>query len=736
MCSKNRSSDDSCFLDTVQSFFQSAVDRAKLDDDEEMLRGVFKKLDTDSNEIISDEELLDAINENHAEMKSLLESLKRKGQVGSGTIDFEQFRDIANATPRIKGQRVEWARSLGLEAAFAKYLKVGDLFDPLAGIRNMTEEELKVACTDFSTKDLFRLVKEGRDKMLSKESAQIFQNSKFCLSGSFEGSFAKLEDFYEGPEKLIGSPNPLVGVGTHREHCDRPNSHVEYTSTNYTFVFTPAEEWEFVVSPSENKYYPHTPEDSKLWKQPEGEAWKGDHGRQALPLETFVKQGKDRFNLREEEVVVLRLYTGPMFNLYNAVLRKFPEQLYVSLKGNQYETTLFCIISGIMKISRKTEVPADRRLWRGLGGMILPENFWHKSKDKDQFRGAVENGLMSTTSNQQVAIQYSGVDKKRGTVFEIDAGRIDIGADLSWLSQYPDESEYLFPPLSCLEVHGEPRLEGDVIVFPLRVNLCLKGLTLEQLEQRRKDLHMAMTKNLREELELDSTPASLLSNYLTSKENIPEDSHDIAKANLKIKSMPLNERMAMEGKLTSAIDNVIKEYTDLIEKQGKIGLETFNNDDEYKDIIRKAIIAKSNAFSKIQFYLDNLVDGNEELLNLILQCPFEELAIPGKKQEIKTGLSIPFPWRDLLEKQGIVDFGAWNPHHESMTAEKTELALHELRNHNRFHTLRINEHLLAFQGGWAAEKINWDGQKAVEESPGTVAFLLKNCKALTSISIR
>ncbi len=65
---------------------------------------------------------------------------------------------------------------------------------------------------------------------------------------------------------------------------------------------------------------------------------------------------------------------------------------------------------------------------------------------------AVEYGLMSTTTDKRTAFAYSGVAKKRGTVLEITAGRVDIGASISFLSQYPGEEEYLMPPLSCLEV--------------------------------------------------------------------------------------------------------------------------------------------------------------------------------------------------------------------------------------------------------------------------------------------
>ena len=65
---------------------------------------------------------------------------------------------------------------------------------------------------------------------------------------------------------------------------------------------------------------------------------------------------------------------------------------------------------------------------------------------------AVEYGLMSTTTEKLTACEYSGVAKERGTVFEISAGRIDVGASISFLSQYPGEAEFLMPPLCCLEV--------------------------------------------------------------------------------------------------------------------------------------------------------------------------------------------------------------------------------------------------------------------------------------------
>jgi hypothetical protein len=42
-------------------------------------------------------------------------------------------------------------------------------------------------------------------------------------------------------------------------------------------------------------------------------------------------------------------------------------------------------------------------------------------------------------------------------------------------SQYPGEKEVTFPPFTCLEADGDPRVErgpnGEVVIFPLKVGL-------------------------------------------------------------------------------------------------------------------------------------------------------------------------------------------------------------------------------------------------------------------------
>jgi hypothetical protein len=43
------------------------------------------------------------------------------------------------------------------------------------------------------------------------------------------------------------------------------------------------------------------------------------------------------------------------------------------------------------------------------------------------------------------------------TIFKIEIGAVDRGASVRFLSQYPAEDEILFPPLSYIEVVGNPR---------------------------------------------------------------------------------------------------------------------------------------------------------------------------------------------------------------------------------------------------------------------------------------
>ncbi len=62
--------------------------------------------------------------------------------------------------------------------------------------------------------------------------------------------------------------------------------------------------------------------------------------------------------------------------------------------------------------------------------MLLPHEFW-VPHGLLPWRGGVERALMSTTAEKAVALHYAN---GKGTVVEIDVGRIQIGGDVSFLS--------------------------------------------------------------------------------------------------------------------------------------------------------------------------------------------------------------------------------------------------------------------------------------------------------------
>ena len=521
------------------NFFQLYGPINEGQDDEELVRDLFCEIDLNGDGVISFEELEVALiklekqeierflltksrcvrsgrfvpirpsskysDECNSELLGAFKRLFQYHAQSSIGINYCSFLHAFEELPRVRGERVRWARSLKLENFLAGLLMKGNIVDGLKGLRELNAVEMEQHIFDVTARFsllLPQLLKSALMRLKDNygENALVFKNEKFAMEGSYIGTFAELRHFHEGPEKLIGTPNPNVEVGIKREHCERSNSLKVFVPPNYNFATCSRDEYEFVVDPRASFEYPHTPVDKRKWNPAVSTYWKGHRGRDVVPLEKVMEiqiaeTGRSAKEiLGKSEIICLRLYTGPCFILYNAVLRKIPADVFCSLDDNQYETSIFCIISGITKLSKVTAIPPNRKLFRGLGGMLLPDQFW---KSNGSFRGGVEWGFMSTTTNRQVSIQYSGVDKQRGTVFEIVAGRIDIGADLAWLSQYPAEAEYLFPPLSCLEVIDEPYVEAGVIVVPLRVNMNTKGVTVEQLLERRKLLHISMVKNLR-----------------------------------------------------------------------------------------------------------------------------------------------------------------------------------------------------------------------------------------------
>ncbi len=189
-----------------------------------------------------------------------------------------------------------------------------------------------------------------------------------------------------------------------------------------------------------------------------------------------------------------------MYQVYNCILRRFPAAQYELFNqgGNLYATTIFVLVSAVQKVSRCTRIPEGTLLYRGLGGLIdLPDNF--HSADEQGRSGYLDWGIMSTTSDCDVALGYSGVKQRRprAMVMVIEATSVDRGADISDFSQYPGEKEFLWVPCSFVQrvQFGRGRVEvvdGSLVTFvPVRVNSNLKTETVEQLLEKKKSMHIS-----------------------------------------------------------------------------------------------------------------------------------------------------------------------------------------------------------------------------------------------------
>ena len=97
----------------------------------------------------------------------------------------------------------------------------------------------------------------------------------------------------------------------------------------------------------------------------------------------------------------------------------------------------------------------------GTKGGVLPPKFWEANEQG--VKGGIELAFMSTTLDRKVAMGFAKTEEGPSTIFEIQMGMVDRGADVQWCSQFPGEAEVLFAPLTGQEVVGEPAVEGAEI---------------------------------------------------------------------------------------------------------------------------------------------------------------------------------------------------------------------------------------------------------------------------------
>ena len=394
-----------------------------------------------------------------------------------------------------------WLDSQGLAAAaIAQALhSTGCTSDELAAtcaLASLSEEAL---AAQLEKGGLANVLARGLRPSLLKLTQEVTagaelreQHGKFHQDGvAFELKFGEIRTFFAGLEAQIGPPEVHVALAIEFEHTSAADSNDAFTTSNYGVLTTPRTEYWFVAEPERDVDWPT---ETKLADSASAMR------RRPLPSkELGTRLGEKNVELRSlgepellhEEGVGARLYTGPMYVKYDAILRGFGPALN-GCKGNRYVTTIHAINSAIVKASKLTKAA---KVYRGVSGGVLPERFW--TANKQGVRGGVERAFLSTTYERDVAIHYASSSDSPSIVFEIQMGMVDRGCDLGWLSQYPHERECLFGPLTGFELLGT-RVEGRALVAKLRLSVNLNALTIEQVLGKMKQSQLDLVHLVRD----------------------------------------------------------------------------------------------------------------------------------------------------------------------------------------------------------------------------------------------
>ena len=163
--------------------------------------------------------------------------------------------------------------------------------------------------------------------------------------------------------------------------------------------------------------------------------------------------------LSEVHVVALRLYSTAAFRTINTPLRD--QERFGRHEPHPLPLTVAWIRDALSKL-RIIEAESSRKnemvyLYRGMAGLQIQPEFLSE--------GGTELAPMSTTSSLKIAMQYSASEHSL-LLRLFTSSFMARGPDVSFLSAYPKEEEFLFPPLTYLKPTGNvQKLRVDDAIF-------------------------------------------------------------------------------------------------------------------------------------------------------------------------------------------------------------------------------------------------------------------------------
>ena len=210
---------------------------------------------------------------------------------------------------------------------------------------------------------------QGWHSKLVEQHGKFFQDPNF---GGRRGKYGTIQDFDTGITKIVGkmSNRPLLQM--YAEHCIMEGCDTEFQAPNATSSTTPKKEWHFVVGDGMQQDKGVVDVDNA---EPMRDGISMDRNRNAKSLKMLVEHCVYRdAALLIEELIALRLYTGPLYCCYNTLLRGEDGTSGEEGTSSKYGTTINLVVSGLIKLG----LPLQDTVFRGMGNMALGEAFFKK----------------------------------------------------------------------------------------------------------------------------------------------------------------------------------------------------------------------------------------------------------------------------------------------------------------------------------------------------------------------
>jgi hypothetical protein len=183
--------------------------------------------------------------------------------------------------------------------------------------------------------------------------------------------------------------------------------------------------------------------------------------------------------LSRAHVIALRLYTTLVYKYVNEPLRDkkyfrtFEDQL---APRHPLAAVVWYIFKAIKQLRNVADMKQGEKvvLWRGMKNVTSIHATFMES-------GGAEPAPMSTSRNMQVALNYGtdGKSMKGSVLFKIVARNdLEMGANIQFLSAFPQEAEVLYPPLAFLKPAKKEVLSASgITLIEMTANLS-SGLGL------------------------------------------------------------------------------------------------------------------------------------------------------------------------------------------------------------------------------------------------------------------